>query len=160
MIQPTTRFGQMKPHAVEVYEVIEQKEAAAFFKAAAEIPTQELNATFCNTTITPECLRALYNVGDTAADPSVATIFGVSGFLEEYAKHDALDKFLEQYAPYALAQNFTTLSVNGGLDNQTDSIDDDVEANLDMQYAASLGFNTDIRYYSNGGRGPLVPDLE
>ncbi|KAI1650197.1 subtilisin-like protein [Daldinia loculata] len=160
MIQPTTRFGQMKPHAVEVYEVIEQKEAAAFFKAAAEIPTQELNATFCNTTITPECLRALYNVGDTAADPSVATIFGVSGFLEEYAKHDALDKFLEQYAPYALAQNFTTLSVNGGLDNQTDSIDDDVEANLDMQYAASLGFNTDIRYYSNGGRGPLVPDLD
>ncbi|KAI8962868.1 subtilisin-like protein [Daldinia sp. FL1419] len=160
MIQPTTRFGQMKPHAVEVYEVIEQKEAATLFHAAAEIPTQELNVTFCNTTITPECLRALYNVGDTAADPSVATIFGVSGFLEEYAKHDALDKFLEQFAPYALAQNFTTLSVNGGQDNQTDSVDDDIEANLDMQYAASLGFNTEIRYYSNGGRGPLVPDLD
>ncbi|KAI1465987.1 subtilisin-like protein [Daldinia caldariorum] len=160
MIQPTTRFGQMRPHAVQVYEVIEQKEAADFFHAAAEIPTQELNATFCNTTVTPECLRALYNVGDTAADPSVATIFGVSGFLEEYAKHDALDKFLAQFAPYALAQNFTTLSVNGGLDNQTDSVDDDIEANLDMQYAASLGFNTDIRYYSNGGRGPLVPDLD
>ncbi|OTB16654.1 hypothetical protein K445DRAFT_316932 [Daldinia sp. EC12] len=160
MIQPTTRFGQMKPHAVEVYEVIEQKEAASFFQAAAVIPTQDLNATFCNTTVTPECLRALYNVGDTAADPNVATIFGVSGFLEEYAKHDALDQFLEQFAPYALVQNFTTLSVNGGLDNQTDVVDDDVEANLDMQYAASLGFNTDIRYYSNGGRGPLVPDLD
>ncbi|KAI1476267.1 subtilisin-like protein [Daldinia eschscholtzii] len=160
MIQPTTRFGQMKPHAVEVYEVIEQKEAASFFQAAAAIPTQDLNATFCNTTVTPECLRALYNVGDTAADPNVATIFGVSGFLEEYAKHDALDQFLEQFAPYALVQNFTTLSVNGGLDNQTDVVDDDVEANLDMQYAASLGFNTDIRYYSNGGRGPLVPDLD
>ncbi|KAI1380902.1 subtilisin-like protein [Hypoxylon crocopeplum] len=160
MIQPTTRFGQMRPQAVEVYEVLEQEEMAHFFKAAAEIPTQDLNVTFCNTTITPECLRALYNVGDTIADQSVPTIFGVSGFLEEYAKHDALDQFLEQFASYALSQNFTTLSVNGGLNNQSDSVDDDVEANLDIQYAASLGFNTEIRYYSTGGRGPLVPDLD
>ncbi|OTA70220.1 peptidase-like protein [Hypoxylon sp. EC38] len=160
MIQPTTRFGQMKPQAVEVYEVLEKEEVAKFFKAAAEIPTQDLNVTFCNSTVTPECLRALYNVGDTTADPNVPTIFGVSGFLEEYAKHDALDQFLQQFAPYALTQNFTTISVNGGLDNQTDTVDDDVEANLDMQYAASLGFNTDIRYYSTGGRGELVPDLD
>lgn len=160
MIQPTTRFGQMKPQAVEVYEVFDKQEMAQFFQAAAAIPTQDLNVTFCNSTVTPECLRALYNVGDTTADPSVPTIFGISGFLEEYAKHDALDQFLEQFAPYALSQNFTTLLVNGGLNNQTDSVDDDVEANLDMQYAASLGFNTEIRYYSNGGRGPLVPDLE
>ncbi|KAI6089848.1 subtilisin-like protein [Hypoxylon rubiginosum] len=160
MIQPTTRFGQIRPQAVEIFEVFEKQEIAQHFQIAAEIPSQDLNVTFCNTTITPECLRALYNIGDTVADPSVPTIFGVSGFLEEYAKHDALDQFLEQFAPYALTQNFTTLLVNGGLDNQTDSVDDDVEANLDMQYAASIGFNTDIRYYSTGGRGPLVPDLD
>lgn len=160
MIQPTTRFGQMKPQAVEVLEVFDKQEIAQFLQVAAEIPSQDLNVTFCNTTITPECLRALYNVGDTVADASVPTIFGISGFLEEYAKHDALDQFLEQFAPYALNQNFTTVLVNGGLDNQTDSVDDDIEANLDMQYGASLGFNTEIRYYSTGGRGPLVPDLE
>ncbi|XXH03518.1 hypothetical protein Hte_009923 [Hypoxylon texense] len=160
MIQPTTRFGQMKPQGVEVLEVFDKQEIAQFFQVAAEIPSQDLNVTFCNTTITPECLRALYNVGDTVADASVPTIFGVSGFLEEYAKHDALDQFLEQFAPYALTQNFTTVLVNGGLDNQTDTVDDDVEANLDMQYAASIGFNTEIRYYSTGGRGPLVPDLD
>ncbi|KAI2638978.1 subtilisin-like protein [Hypomontagnella submonticulosa] len=160
MIQPTTRFGQIRPQAAEVFEVYEQQEVAKHFQIAAEVPSQDLNVTFCNSTITPECLRALYNIGDTIADSSVETIFGVSGFLEEYAKHDALDTFLEQFAPYALTQNFTTLLVNGGLDNQTDSVDDDVEANLDMQYAASIGFNTDIRYYSTGGRGPLVPDLD
>ncbi|KAI0002764.1 subtilisin-like protein [Xylariaceae sp. FL0662B] len=160
MIQPTTRFGQIRPQAVEVYEVLEQQETAQFFKTAAVTPTQDLNATFCNSTVTPECLRALYNIGDTTADASVAAVFGVSGFLEEYAKHDALDQFLQQFAPYALTQNFTTLLVNGGLDNQTDTVHDDVEANLDMQYAASLGFNTNIRYYSTGGRGELVPDLD
>ncbi|KAH9900178.1 subtilisin-like protein [Xylariomycetidae sp. FL2044] len=157
MIQPTTRFGQIRPQAFEVFE---QEDMPDLLYTASQIPSQELNVTFCNSTITPECLRALYNIGDTTADPSVATIFGVSGFLEEYAKHDALESFLEQFAPYALTQNFTTLLVNGGLDNQTDTVDDDVEANLDMQYAASIGFDTTIRYYSTGGRGPLVPDLD
>lgn len=160
MIQPTTRFGQMKPQAVQVYEVIEQQEMAHKFQIASEIPSQTLNVTFCNSTVTPECLRALYNVGDTTADPDVPTVFGVSGFLDEYAKHDALDTFLTQFAPYAVSQNFTTISVNGGLNNQTDSVDDDVEANLDIQYAASMGFNTQIKYFSTGGRGPIIPDLE
>ncbi|KAI1497096.1 peptidase-like protein [Biscogniauxia marginata] len=160
MIQPTTRFGQIRPQALQISEVLTQEEIPTIFKIAAQIPAQELNITLCNSTITPECLRALYNIGDTIADSQVGTIFGVSGFLEEYAKHDALDQFLEQFAPYAIAQNFTTTLVNGGLDNQTDTVDDDIEANLDMQYAASIGFQTDIRYYSVGGRGELVPDLD
>ncbi|OTB06976.1 hypothetical protein M426DRAFT_54196 [Hypoxylon sp. CI-4A] len=160
MIQPTTRFGQIKPQALQIYEIYEQEQEAQLLQAAAEVPTQNLNVTFCNDTVTPECLRALYNIGDTTADPSVPTIFGISGFLDQYAKHNSLDQFLKQFAPYATEQNFTTVLVNGGLENQTDSQHDDTEANLDMQYAASLGFNTDIRFYSTGGRGELVPDLD
>ncbi|KAI1081156.1 subtilisin-like protein [Whalleya microplaca] len=160
MIQPTTRFGQMRPQAVEVFEVFEQEETTQSFKVAAVDPTQDLDATSCNSSVTPECLRALYNIGDTTADPSVPNILGIGGFLDQYAKHDALDQFLEKFAPYAQTQNFTTLLVNGGLDNQTDTVHDDTEANLDMQYAASLGFGTDIRFYSTGGRGELVPDLD
>ncbi|KAI1641438.1 peptidase-like protein [Biscogniauxia mediterranea] len=160
MIQPTTRFGQIRPQALHISEVFSVDEVPELFKVAAKVPSQEVDVLLCNSTITPECLRALYNVGDTIADSSVNTIFGVSGFLEEYAKHDALDQFLGQFAPYALTQNFTTNLVNGGLNNQTDAVDDDVEANLDMQYAASIGFQTNIEYYSVGGRGELVPDLD
>lgn len=50
--------------------------------------------------------------------------------------------------------------INGGLNNQSNSISEDLEANLDMQYSAALGYNTDIRFYSTGGRGPLVTDAE
>ncbi|KAI0402567.1 subtilisin-like protein [Xylaria palmicola] len=160
MIQPTTRFGQIRPQSFQMSHVIEQGELPAPLRAAAAIPTQQLNATFCNSTITPECLRALYRVGETQADPKAPGFFGVNGFLEQYAKHDALDTFLEQWAPYAISQNFTTVKVNGGLDNQTDTAHNDVEANLDMQYAASIGFGQPITYYSVGGRGPLVPDLD
>jgi tripeptidyl-peptidase-1 len=60
----------------------------------------------------------------------------------------AADQFLAKWAPYAVSQNFSTTLVNGGLDNQTDTVDDDVEANLDMQYAASIGFGQKINYYS------------
>ncbi|KAI3326418.1 subtilisin-like protein [Xylariaceae sp. AK1471] len=160
MIQPTTRFGQVRPQNIQASHVFEQNELPSLVQTSAIIPTQQLNVTFCNSTITPECLRALYKVGETQADPKAPGFFGVNGFLEEYAKHDALDQFLEQWAPYAVSQNFSTILVNGGLDNQTDTVDDDVEANLDMQYAASIGFGQKINYFSVGGRGLLVPDLD
>lgn len=79
---------------------------------------------------------------------------------QQWAKHDALEQFLKDYAPYAATQNFSTVLVNGGADDQGDQQEDDVEANLDIQYVAAMGFNSTIRYYSTGGRGKLVPDLE
>lgn len=82
MIQPTTRFGQIRPQNIQTSHVIEHNELTNLLQEAAEIPTQQLNATFCNSTITPECLRALYNVGSTQADPKVPGYFAVSGYLE------------------------------------------------------------------------------
>ncbi|KAI1110329.1 subtilisin-like protein [Nemania sp. NC0429] len=161
MIQPTTRFGQIRPQRIQSSHVFEQSELPDHIQGvAAQIPSLRVNATFCNSTITPECLRALYRIGEARADPEAPGFFAINGFLEQYAKHDALDTFLEQWAPYASSQNFTTVRVHGGLDNQTDTVDDDVEANLDMQYAASLGFGQGITFYSVGGRAPLVPDLD
>ncbi|KAI1823408.1 subtilisin-like protein [Xylaria intraflava] len=148
MIQPTTRFGQIRTQNIQTSHVFKQDELPNFLQEAAEIPPQQLNVTFCNKTVTPECLRALYKIGDAQADPDTPGFFGINGFLEEYAKHDALDTFLQKWAPYAVSQNFTTIKVNGGLDNQNDTVDLDVEANLDMQYAAAIGFDQEIKYYS------------
>lgn len=50
--------------------------------------------------------------------------------------------------------------INGGLATQDDTVDDDVEANLDVQYAYPLSYPTPAFYYSTGGRGELVPDLD
>ncbi|RYP06958.1 hypothetical protein DL764_002845 [Monosporascus ibericus] len=161
MIQPTTRFGQMRSQRSNVVEVLDKEETAPpSIMLATSVPTRELDVEFCNSTITPECLRALYNVNDTIGDTTFKSILGVGGFLEQYAKHDSLDLFLERYAPHAQTQNFTTYLVNGGRDDQNDTTHDDAEANLDIQYAAALGFDVDLRYYSTGGRGPLIPDLD
>jgi len=64
MIQPTIRFGQLTA------------ERATAIKLAGTVEPQPdmsgghgLNATFCNTTITPQCLRDLYNIGNFKANP-------------------------------------------------------------------------------------------
>ena len=61
MIQPTTRFGQIRPQRSPVYEHFKIGPAV---KALQRYPGKELDASFCNTTITPQCLRDLYQVGD------------------------------------------------------------------------------------------------
>lgn len=85
---------------------------------------------------------------------------GICGYLKQYAKYADLEQFLKEYAPIAASDNFTYVSVNGGLLLQNDTVDGDVEANLDVQYGLSLSYPTPSLYYSTGGLGELVPDLD
>jgi len=160
MVAPVVRFGQVRPQRSQIFEVVETPQQPDKFKIAAEIPPQSLNATACNATMTPECLRALYKVGSYQAAETKNGLFGVCGYLEEWAKYDQLELFADKYAPYAADANFTGLGVNGGVNQQGPSEHDDVEANLDIQYAVAMAYKTPITYYSTGGRGLLVPDLE
>ncbi|RDW91294.1 hypothetical protein BP5796_02459 [Coleophoma crateriformis] len=157
MIQPTTRFGQYR---TQRSSIVKTEETEADFSILSVTNGTSFNLTACNTAITPDCIRDLYNVGSYQADPGVGSLFGVCGYLNEYAKYDALDTFLGKYAPQAVSQNFSYVLVNGGLSTQNDTVDDDGEANLDIQYAAGLGYNQAINYYSTGGLGELVPDLD
>ena len=85
---------------------------------------------------------------------------GICGYLKEYAKFADFAAFTKEYAPYAANENFTYVLINGGLETQDDTVDDDVEANLDVQYAYPLSYPTPGFYYSTGGLGELVPDLD
>lgn len=156
MIQPTTRFGQMKADASNVF-IVEDFDSHP--QAPASVVPQLAVDPSCDYKITPACLRAMYNVGDYRADPQACSLLGVCGYLDQYAKYEELAAFFTQYAPYAKDQNFSYTLVNGGKDTQISDFDD-VEANLDIQYAASLGYKQNITYYSTAGRGPLVPDLD
>ncbi|KAL8724597.1 MAG: hypothetical protein Q9181_006762, partial [Wetmoreana brouardii] len=157
MIQPTTRFGQVLPQRSTIYQHFEIGESKG---SISRYPGGQLNATFCNTTITPQCLRDLYHIGDFRGTAKNGNKIGVCGYLEQYAKFNDFSAFTAQYAPYAARENFTYVLINGGLATQDDTVDDDVEANLDVQYAYPLSYPTPGYYYSTGGRGPLVPDLD
>ncbi|KAL8681458.1 MAG: hypothetical protein Q9224_001058 [Gallowayella concinna] len=158
MIQPTTRFGQIAPQRSHIFQHFEIGESKG--SSLHRYPGSQLNATFCNSTITPQCLRDLYHIGNFRGTGKNGNKIGVCGYLEEYAQFDDFSAFTTKYAPYAAKENFTYVLINGGLSTQDDGVDDSVEANLDAQYAYPLSYPTPAYYYSTGGRGQLVPDLD
>jgi tripeptidyl-peptidase-1 len=102
MIQPTTRFGQIRPQFTHIHD----KENVPDISLAAAI-----NST-CNTNITPQCLKELYNFANYTAGSANVTI-GVTGYLEQYARFSDFETFAASLAPWAAGSNFTWTSVNG-----------------------------------------------
>jgi len=162
MVAPVTRFSQIRAERSQIFEVVDSQAAPPEWrgKVAAAVPSEGLDVAACNASITPECLRALYRVGSYQADPNKRSLFGVAGYLEQWAKYDQLDLFADLYAPYAKEANFSEALVNGGVNTQGPTEKDSREANLDIQYAVAMAYKTPVTYYSTGGRGELVPDLE
>lgn len=58
MIQPTTRFGQPRAQRQRTFEMVIGPVADGLAKVP-DIPSSTLNVTACNSTITPDCIRAL-----------------------------------------------------------------------------------------------------
>ncbi|KAI0064450.1 subtilisin-like protein [Artomyces pyxidatus] len=109
----------------------------------------------CGSTITPSCLRALYNTSTYTPAATSKNTLGIAGYLGQFAIHTDLKTFLTKFRSDAAAANFTVVKVNGGEDNQNDP---GIEANLDIQYAESISFPTPNIYYSTGGSPPFTPD--
>nr|AJD23157.1 tripeptidyl peptidase SED3 [Onygena corvina] len=145
MIQPTTKFGKLKGQANSMAKI-----------QAIAPPT---NATVnCNTTMTPKCLRDLYKMGDSVATPDCRNVIGVSGYLNQYARYADFFKFIEFYAPELKGANFSVEYIGSG-QNLQNSSRSSVEASLDIDYAIGLSNATTV-FYTAGGNGPLVPDLD
>ncbi|WEW55299.1 vesicle formation at the endoplasmic reticulum [Emydomyces testavorans] len=145
MIQPTTKFGEPRPQRSTVH--VDEKLAS--MKSGEED---------CERIITPACLRDLYKIGDFLAEPDKRNKVGISGYLEQFARHDDFARFLGLYAPQLNGTKFDVVSINGGKNDQNSTLDS-VEASLDVDYAIGLSGAQSV-YYTTAGRGPLVPDLD
>lgn len=133
MIQPTTRFGQMLPQGSTVFKLGDGRPAPQpqQWSNTTHSVNSGFNATFCNHTITPACLRGLYSIGNFQGNPKSGNKLGICGYLKQYAKYADLEIFLKTFAPNqnTVLNNFTYVSINGGLDTQNDTVDNDLEAN-------------------------------
>ncbi|KAA8650204.1 hypothetical protein EYZ11_003919 [Aspergillus tanneri] len=153
MIQPTTRFGQIRPEHTTLRthpQRIDENYLSALLASG--------NSSHCDTVITPQCLKDLYNLGDYKADPKSGSKIAFASYLEEYARYADLAKFEENLAPWAKGQNVSVVSFNGG-GNDQNWAGDSGEANLDLQYIVGLASHLPVTEYTTGGRGPLIPDL-
>jgi tripeptidyl-peptidase-1 len=109
LISPTTRFPQLRAQSNNIHD----QEEVPFTVAA-------VNAT-CGNSITPQCLKDLYNFADYTPGDAAVTI-GVTGYLEQYARFKDWAQFASQFAPKGVGSNFTWTSVNG-LSSQSALID-------------------------------------
>ncbi|PWY88001.1 tripeptidyl-peptidase sed3 [Aspergillus sclerotioniger CBS 115572] len=144
MIQPTTHFGHPKTQA----------SLPGLMPVAVDIDDPDGN---CSTGVTPGCLRQLYGIFDTKADPNSSNVLGVSGYLDQYARYSDLEQFMDVYAPNSTSANFSVVSINGGL-NLQNSRQSSTEASLDIQYAIAVAYDANATFYTTAGRGPSVSD--
>jgi tripeptidyl-peptidase-1 len=102
MVQPTTRFAQIRPERSQIIDEVILDSAGT-----------ELNDTRCNNTVNPTCLRELYKITGFTPDAKAGGRIGISGFLEQYAQYGDLAKWIPDYAPWAAGANFSWTSING-----------------------------------------------
>lgn len=152
VVTPTTRFGQLKPNRATMHS--KAKAADEAFKQAALSPSAS-----CDTAITPECLKSIYNVGDYKPRYDNGNKVAFASYLEQYARYEDLALFEKNLAPYANGDNFTVIEFHGGGNDQNSNTDSS-EANLDLQTIVGLSSPVPVTEFSTGGRGLLVPDLD
>ncbi|KAL0950239.1 hypothetical protein HGRIS_010224 [Hohenbuehelia grisea] len=168
VIQPTTMFGRFKASKSTVHSFEPESAAAAVLKnavvstgAARTIDNPNggppVDAS-CNTTITVNCLKQLYNAVGVTAKPAKGNQIGLTGYLEQFANEADLQQFYADQVPAALNTSFKFISVKGGLNDQNIS-EAGAEANLDVQFAFGISFPTPGTFYSTAGRPPFIPDV-
>ena len=87
--------------------------AATALDANAPVPSD------CSNTTTPTCLRQLYKTAKYVPRATQENKLGITGYLEEYASHSDLTKFMTLFRADAKAATFSVEKVNGGMNNES-----------------------------------------
>lgn len=119
LVQPTTRFGNLGARKSAIFDsyplVVEDDPLLPGSKANFVANTMDAEA--CTSTVTPDCLKSLYNIHYKPAAPEDNKV-AFASFLEQYARYDDLDEFEQHLVPEAVGMNFSVELINGGLDDQ------------------------------------------
>ncbi|TCD70006.1 hypothetical protein EIP91_005256 [Steccherinum ochraceum] len=158
-IQPTTLFSSPRGMAASFRQVVAAPPDPPANSTPIAVPSAyngHVDAS-CNETITLSCLQQLYNAVGYTPSADNGNQIGITGYLAQFANLADLQSFYADQRPDALNSSFTFVSVNGGLNNQTQEAAG-VEANLDVQYAFGLTHPTPGTFWSTAGSPPFTPD--
>lgn len=114
VVQPTTAFARMKGMRATYYYADDNVQTANLAETTIPIPSAyngQVNAS-CNASITPDCLRQLYNIGDYTPQAADKNRIGTTGYLEQYANFEDYQNFLADYVPQAVNSTFDVIYIN------------------------------------------------
>ncbi|KAJ3872607.1 peptidase S8/S53 domain-containing protein [Lentinula edodes] len=147
LVSPTTYFGTTR--SMKVTSHLEPD------RPVLSLGSDVTPSSSCKTTITPTCLKDLYNTINYTPTETAVNKIGITGYLEQFASNSDLATFVKSFLPQATNATFTLTEINGGLNTQNDP---GVEANLDVQYATGMSWPTPMIFYSTGGEPPFIAD--
>ncbi|KAG1893462.1 peptidase S8/S53 domain-containing protein [Suillus fuscotomentosus] len=159
LIQPTTMFARFKAFKSTLHWT-NQVQAPVLSTSSGTItgPAGNQVDASCNSSITISCLKQLYNSVAYNTSATSGNKMGLTAYLDQYANNMDLQQFFQLENPSAYGSNYTFVSVNGGLNNQTYAAAG-VEANLDTQFGFGLTWPTPGTFYSTAGEPPFDPDV-
>jgi tripeptidyl-peptidase-1 len=103
----------------------------------------------CETSITPQCLRQLYNIGGYQADIKSGSRIGFGSFLNESALYSDLAIY-EQFFGIA-SQNFTKVIIANATNDQDPATGSYGEADLDVQNIVGIAHPLPVTEFLTGG---------
>ncbi|KAJ3729993.1 peptidase S8/S53 domain-containing protein [Lentinula guzmanii] len=149
LVSPTTYFGTTR--SMKVTSHLEPD------RPTLSLSSDVTPSSSCRETITPTCLKDLYNTVDYTPTQIATNKIGITGYLEQFASNSDLTTFTRSFLTQATNATFTLTEINGGLNTQNDP---GVEANLDVQYATGMSWPTPMIFYSTGGEPPFIADAD
>ncbi|WAR52657.1 hypothetical protein PtB15_2B81 [Puccinia triticina] len=175
LVQPTTIFGRLtpkrsmttnEPSKKRKHKSIQISNTRSKRNFQKFIPQSLTNTTACLDpySVTNACLRELYQTNSYRLQcKGNANRIGVTAYIGERANFEDLKDFLTNEG-LPTTNNFTVVSVNGGLNPQTNTLDEivrhvGVEGNLDIQ--TTMGFTAPMPniFYTTAGTPPFKADL-
>ncbi|KAF9807690.1 hypothetical protein IEO21_08104 [Rhodonia placenta] len=159
VVQPTTSFARFRRDAATYHFAGDAPAAIKTDAPYISIPSAyngQVNAS-CNASITPTCLKELYNAVGYVPAAAGENKLAVTGYLGQNANLEDFHLFNEAFVPEAADSTFDVVYINNGTNDQSPDAAG-VEANLDTQYAFGLTYPTPSMFYTTGGSPPFVPD--
>jgi tripeptidyl-peptidase-1 len=114
-----------------------------------ELPSVGNKTDPCILGVTPNCLRAIYNVSDYTAAANTNSTVAANGFLEQYIDFTDINEFWKLYDPKRIGPNVTILGPN-----QPGILNSGTEALLDIEFMSSLAAGVPTTFWYTAGRQP------
>ena len=135
LVTPTTYFGKTAAQAPVLHY------------SEDHIASRQVSAS-CSSSITPACLKQLYNVGTYAPSATSGSKIGFGNFLNQTARTADLTSYESRNS--IPSQGFTNVLINGGKDDQSTD-NNHGEANLDVQNIIGISHPLPVTSYITGG---------
>lgn len=154
LVIPTTFFGKTTANAP-----VAMKSERALTAMSKRVSNSSIDAS-CQTLITPVCLKELYGPGllEYVPDVSSGSRVGFGSFLNQSASYSDLQDF-EAYFNIT-SQNFTSVLIQGGVDDQDPATAGIGESNLDVQNIVGIAHPLPVTQFITGGSPPFIPDAD